>query len=42
MECVGIIVSASKHGVVYYNSFSVMISTSLFEALTLVRMITEQ
>ena len=27
------IVSASKHGVVQHNSFSVMISTSLFEAL---------
>ena len=25
-------VSASKHGVVQHNSFSVMISTSLFEA----------
>ena len=29
----GILVSASKHGVVQHNSFSVMISTSLFEAL---------
>ena len=32
-EQLNLSVSASKHGVVQHNSFSVMISTSLFEAL---------